>query len=278
MKEPEKKLIRPAIVNGLFYPEEPEELQALITEKTASCKRGNAPVILSPHASWESAGTCMAAAFSAAAEREPETVLLIGPVHREADKPALYLPEKKYFETPFGAVPVAVGERDRLKESCSLFRIDDIPHMEEHCLEVQLPFIRHFFPRAQILPVLTGRLNRKQIRRAAAELKSLYYTGKKSTLTVLSVNLSSFDLLETSQKAAERLTGSLNFPLAVSLPEEEKAGRITTCGTVPLTLVSDALDRAMEAETVVRTHSRVTDRESGKGVYYGGIYWKEADL
>ncbi|OQY33449.1 MAG: AmmeMemoRadiSam system protein B [Spirochaetaceae bacterium 4572_59] len=274
MKKPEKKQIRPSLVSGLFYPDRKEELTLQLDQSLLHFKENSSDLILTPHGSYSTNGACMAAAFSACRKKDVQTVLLLGPVHREKNNAFLYLPEKEYFETPLGYAHVNTELRNKLNDSSSLFVIDNSPHMEEHCLEVQLPYVRHLFPDAEILPILMGKLNRKQIRKAAEEMKAALSDQKESILTVLSVNLSDFLPLDESEKMASHLIELMQFPLEHSLLEEEKKGNLSTCGTTVLTLASELFPEAGKAHLLYHEHTRVSEHGMDKGVYYGGFCWK----
>ena len=277
MKEPDKKEIRPCLVSGLFYPDNKEELQKLIENEIEPFTPGRSSLILTPHGSFSTAGQCLAASYAACREKEVKTVLLMGPVHREKKDAALYLPAMNFFSTPLGPVPVDSDIKKKLLEESSLFQENDMPHMEEHCLEVQLPFVHYLFPDAKIIPVLMGNLNRKQIGRAAEEIKKTMEDRWDSTLTVLSVNLSDFLALEESRHMADNLIRMLEFPLRNSLIEEEKAGSISSCGTRVLSLASELFPRSGKAQLLHIQHTNVHDHGVEKGVYYGGLSWKEAN-
>ena len=273
MREPDKKQIRPCLVRGLFYPDTKEEVTSLLDKEFQSLPAGDSSLILAPHGSWNTTRECLTGAYAACRNREVKTVLLLGPVHREKSHPLLYLPEKDYFETPLGVARVDRILKKELLEKSPLFIQDDTPHMEEHCLEVQLPYIRYLFPEAQILPILTGGLNRKLIRRAAEILTKSLQKHQDSLLSVLSVNLSDYLPLEKSREMADSLLSMMSFPLEHSLPEEEKKGRISSCGTVVLTLGSDLFPSAGKPRLLCRQHSSVSDRGMEKGVCYGALSW-----
>ena len=75
--------IREPLVDGLFYPDDPSELEKACAGYEASCSnaRGKALAIVTPHAAYEKCGALMAAAFLSAADRKIRTVVLLGPVH-----------------------------------------------------------------------------------------------------------------------------------------------------------------------------------------------------
>ena len=275
IKEISPKQTRPCLVSGLFYPAVPEELQNLMTEKLKVYPEGDDTLIVTPHGSYSVCGDTIAAGFASCSRNEPDTVILIGPVHRETAHPVLSLPEKSYFETPLGPVEVNRKMRKSLITANGPFRADDIPHREEHSLEVQLPYIRHLFPEARILPILSGTLNRKTIRKAADLLKKAIKEDAGKVLTVLTLNLSDFLPLETAEAHGENLKDMLKFPLERSLLEELKQGEISTCGTVVLTLASEMFAPAGKARFLFQQNSRVQDHGTTKGVYYGAFSWPD---
>ncbi|MBA7615599.1 hypothetical protein ES703_22882 [subsurface metagenome] len=189
---PEKERIRASIVDGIFYPSEKLELLATIRGllEKSEVPPGMANVIISPHAAYQYSGHLAAAAFKAAAARKIDLVVLLGPVHREVPQ-AVLLPESPIFETPLGQVAVHQETIEEL-ETCSTKIIrDDIAHLEEHCLEVQLPFIQHLFPRASIVPILMGAQNLQITTLLSKALRATFADKLDSTLFVISANMAS---------------------------------------------------------------------------------------
>ena len=148
---------RPPIVDGLFYPAEKGPLAGMVDGLLARSPtpEGDAFAVISPHAAYGYAGEVMAAAFRAMRLRPLRTIVLLGPIHRDPVE-SLCLPESAVFTTPLGDVRVDEASVDALLASDPLFRRNDIPHLEEHCIEVQLPFLARLFPDASIVPILMG--------------------------------------------------------------------------------------------------------------------------
>ncbi|QEN08385.1 AmmeMemoRadiSam system protein B [Oceanispirochaeta crateris] len=269
-----KKDIRKPIVSGLFYPDNPEELKAKIEALMNGCPRGDAAVILCPHGTWDKTGESLGAAFAAASEFKPDRVLLLGPVHREKDRRVLYLSSKKYFETALGFVNVDSSAALSLTEKSDLFVFDDSPHMEEHALELQIPFIQTLFPQVEIIPLLLGGLKRSDLKKAAGTLKQRLFTPDKKILVVLSANLSRYGLASQTEAEAQRLLDNLEMPLKRSLKELETEGLISSCGTALLTLLSDlGILQDKTLHILKRDKTELLDRGELKAVYYAGISW-----
>src|SRR5208283_5331071 len=172
---PLRAAIRPPLVDGLFYPARREALAAQIDELLArsATPRGARFAIISPHAGYEFAGGVMASAFRAIADRPVQTAVLIGPVHRDPDN-TISLPESTAFSTPLGPVPVDGEAVSALLASHPLYRRNDIPHLEEHCLELQVPFLARMFPGVAIVPILVGASGRAAVETLSRTLSSTF--------------------------------------------------------------------------------------------------------
>ena len=97
-----------------------------------------------PHAGYAYSGPTAAHAYSAlAADGLPEVVVVIGPNHTGLGAPCSLSPE--YYRTPLGELPIAADVANDLVEgkgprSC---RFDRDAHLQEHSVEVQVPFLQH---------------------------------------------------------------------------------------------------------------------------------------
>ena len=184
--------IREPIVEGIFYCADElsleNEVKNLLGIPTET--RSDAFAIISPHAGYSFCGSSMAAGFQSAAERHIDNVVLISPVHREpADE--IYLTESSKYRTPLGLVDVNVESVNELESCSTRFIRNDIPHLEEHGIEVQLPFVQHIFPEAAIVPILLGRATMSNARILARALEAVFSDVYERTLIIVSSNLCS---------------------------------------------------------------------------------------
>ncbi|MCB9850462.1 MAG: AmmeMemoRadiSam system protein B [Phycisphaerales bacterium] len=151
--------VRLPVVAGCFYPKGAEACRADIQD----CLRRAAtpselPAALHagivPHAGWSCSGGVAAGVFRAIAERStPEVVVLFGAVHRwSGDTGAVFA--NGAWTTPLG--DIAIAESLARRVLAASFLVADVPdaHREEHSLEVQMPFVKYFFPHATILPIM----------------------------------------------------------------------------------------------------------------------------
>jgi AmmeMemoRadiSam system protein B len=106
-----------------------------------------------PHAGWSYSGAVAAKVFQTIkSRREPESFVLFGTVHRPIRASAVY--SRGSWATPFGDVRIDEGLADSLLEHAgAILERDEPAHDGEHSIEVQMPFVKHFFPRAAAVPI-----------------------------------------------------------------------------------------------------------------------------
>jgi AmmeMemoRadiSam system protein B len=150
--------VRSPSVAGMFYPADPADCRAQITEYLS---RAVIPDIegavlggIVPHAGWVYSGQTAAQVFAAlGAQQAPETVILFGAVHSWGVSSASVYGSGAW-RTPLGDLSVDEELAAELVRT-SRGAVQDRPeaHLNEHSLEVQLPFIKHLFPTTRIVPI-----------------------------------------------------------------------------------------------------------------------------
>ena len=184
--------VRDATVAGIFYPDDPSELEERIAALLEAARPAvtGAKAILSPHAGLDYSGDLSALAWKSAAGREIDTVLVLSPLHR-AEESVIYLPESDYFEMPTGRAVVDRDVVEDLHDSGTLMRVNDIPHLEEHGIELQLPFMLALFPEARLVPILLGKPTASAVKALSSALSLAFADRADSTLVVISSDLGS---------------------------------------------------------------------------------------
>ena len=152
-------MIREPVVAGTFYPDSAEDCLRTIEEcfmrRSSACAvDGRIVGGLVPHAGWLCSGKVTAAVISAiSSQRSPNVFVIFGAAHRAQGSLAALYPSGKW-NSPAG--PIAVDDRlaERVLGYTNLISDDPYAHEAEHSIEVQIPFIRHSFPDAKILPLV----------------------------------------------------------------------------------------------------------------------------
>jgi AmmeMemoRadiSam system protein B len=262
--------MREPVVDGLFYPERAADLEAEIArcEKGCEAPRGKALAIVSPHAAYEKAGSLMAAAFLSAAERKIRTAVLIGPVHRD-HRDEIILPESTAFSVPSGTFRVDEKSAEALLSCGTRFVRSDISHLEEHCLEVQLPFLGHYFPGAGIVPILLGRDTAANIKALGKGLYVAFGGSLSSTLFIVTTNFSESREAEAACAEADEIIALAEKKDSRALAEGKLTKRFTACGAGCLAALL-SFPGLGDVRLLGRTRT-ISDAETRKGVEYAAM-------
>jgi AmmeMemoRadiSam system protein B len=265
--------VRASTVDGIFYPAEAAALSALVGEllRLTEARSVGARCIISPHAAYAFAGEVAAAAFQAAAGRAVERVVLIGPVHREpAD--CLSLPESEAFQTPLGSCEVDLPFLKQLAGTNPRFLFDDIPHLEEHCLEVQLPFVQTLYPRARIAPVLMGKLGPALVHILADALQQTLAPQLDGTLIVVSANMTQSRPLEQGGRELAAALELIRAGDGETLLAAAARRSLSTCGAGCIAaILAFERHRGVQAEVLKLGDSLAAGGDRRKVVHYAAI-------
>jgi len=277
------KKIRPSTIEGIFYPGEKDALSVRLHEllnHTDSDETGrpveNVYSIIVPHAAFDYSGEIAAAAYKAVSGREIETVVLLGPVHREPVE-AVILPQSQIFQTPLGSATVDEEAVKKLAGLSSSFRVDDIPHLEEHCLEAQLPFIQHLLPGALIVPILLGKSTRVLVELLTNSLWELYSGRMNSTLFVVTANMTGNIGQEKGREEFDQVLSWINSLDWESLSEAAERKRISSCGAGCVAAILLMHSKLRGAITVLKQGSSLQVVKDPKKVVHYAAFALRAD-
>jgi AmmeMemoRadiSam system protein B len=271
------KRIRSPIMEGLFYPEDTAGVLSYM--QNIGLKRGKgglAKAIIAPHGAWEISGTVAGAAFASACGRtgrkSPSRVVIMGPLHDNRED-GIFLSDSYSFQTPLGDIAVDQMASGWLESYSPLFKVNDIPHLYEHSIEILLPFVKYCFPHASIVPILMGQKSSshdgKRVSTLAHALRAIFEPIMADTLFIISFNLiSPPDGTPDMAKECVRLfREGKHDELCLSLQN----GTITGCGNALFAalLQSGLLD---SARTHIPSESLLSAKdEQNRTVYYGAF-------
>jgi AmmeMemoRadiSam system protein B len=269
-KDNGKAKLREATVAGIFYPEDPRELEAELDRYLEAPLPMTFPedspptlAILSPHAALAYSGDLAALAWKSLRGRPLKTVVILSPLHR-ATESALYLSEAAEFSTPLGPVAVDGEAVEDLLDCSTAFSRNDIPHFEEHGIEMQLPFLKRLYPRARLVPILLAAPNASLVKSLATALGIVFGGRRDSTLFVLSSDLAAgYEEGQTAHLAdailADLVEGDWEGLLAPVHPGTQAA-----CGAACLAaFVASRLAMSTEAHLLGR-HDSMASRTSAQ--------------
>lgn len=266
--------IRAPAVAGAFYPAAPAALRAAVAEclravpaSAALTMPAQAPkAIIVPHAGYVYSGTIAARAYAALAPAASRIrrVVLLGPAHRVAFA-GMAVPAAGVFATPLGEIPVD-GELVARAARLPQVLVSDVPHAEEHSLEVQLPFLQTVLPSFTLLPVVVGDADAAAVGRLIDAL-----WGGDETLLVISSDLSHFHRYDE----ARRIDGAT---VARILAGDEELEGEEACGAMPINGLNHALRaRGLHAELLAQCNSGDTAGDRQRVVGYAAFAVREAN-
>jgi len=193
--------IRQSAVAGLFYPDSKNAISQFIDSCSSFTDNGKNEgefprAVIVPHAGFIYSGC---AAYNTlklwqGAKDKIKTIVMVGPAHRVAFHGVATV-SSEAFSTPMGAVKIDVDLRDRLLGEFDYIGVSDLAHRDEHCLEVELPFIQQLLPEAKIVPLLNGSVEAQKV---FDVLERLW--REEGVYFLISSDLSHFHTYEDAQK------------------------------------------------------------------------------
>jgi AmmeMemoRadiSam system protein B/AmmeMemoRadiSam system protein A len=261
-------IIRPTAVAGSFYPDRPQDLEALLARCWDGAKITVGPVpkaIIAPHAGYVYSGAVAASAYARVkpAHARINRVVLLGPCHRIAVN-GLALSGADAFATPLGPVEIDKAAA-ALISGLPQVQVFDATHAQEHSLEVHLPFLMAVLDDFKVLPLVVGQATPAQV---AQVLDKLW--GGPETLIVVSSDLSHY-LDYDSARAIDQRTCQ-----AIEALAPDRISTHGACGRFPLGgLLTLAREKGLTVETVDLRNSGDTAGPRDRVVGYGSWLFLE---
>ncbi|MFO0751464.1 MAG: AmmeMemoRadiSam system protein B [Myxococcota bacterium] len=191
--------VRPSALAGQWYPGRQAPLRDAVkgyldaadVAPTSEALR-SVEAVVTPHAGYVYSGPTAGVAWAAVRGKKVERVVMVGPAHRVPFR-GVALGDYAAWLVPTGRVAV---DRQALAELEAAGLGVWVPeaHVEEHCLEIQLPFLLEALGEVPIVPLLMGRVSHEG---ALAAIQAVVRDGD---LLVLSSDLSHYDPYEVARR------------------------------------------------------------------------------
>jgi AmmeMemoRadiSam system protein B len=256
--------IRQPAVSGLFYPGGADALRRSLAELLAQADddaAGPPPkALIVPHAGYVYSGPTAARAYRRLVPvgRTIRRVVLLGPSHRVWLE-GMAVSSAAAFATPLGRIPV---DREAVARIVGMpgLRVSDAAHVQEHSLEVQLPFLQAVLEDFKLVPIAVGNCPAERV---GAVIDALW--GGPETLIVVSSDLSHFLSYEQA-RAADARTRDRIMAHATNLSDQEACGARAING-----LMAAEATRELVVENVDLCSSGDTAGDRERVVGYGSF-------
>lgn len=277
----QRKIVRPALGAGKWFPgtrsELSQQVQEFLTEAFTPEIKGPVVAAIAPHAGYMYSGPVAGYTYRAIQENStlqgpPETVVVLGFSHR-GEGQGIALMDGQAFATPLGEIALDAEAAALLADSDPGITPDYKPHMGEHSLENQVPFIQTVLPSASLVMALIG--NRTSVTLEGLTKALHILSGKKKILVV-----ASSDMLHDSSYERVRKTDQATLRRVVAMDDtgimrDWDYSQQVFCGIGPVvTAMKFARGRGCAKGTLLRYRNSGDDYPESRGqwvVGYGAV-------
>jgi AmmeMemoRadiSam system protein B len=264
-------MIRMPAVAGQFYEADPSRLKATVEGMVESdAVKVKAKAVLCPHAGLIYSGPVAGAVYSRV--EVCDTYVLLGPNHTGLG-PRMSMMAEGAWAMPHGQAEVDRELGARVLKQVPTVEHDSQAHLYEHSLEVQLPFIMYFAPKAKILPITILSASLDELKAAGEGIAGAIDETPGRVLVVASSDMSHFITDEEARRkdrmAIDRLLALDPDGLYNVVHQED----ISMCGYMPAVVMLAAARAAgaTGAELVRYATSGEVSGDFDRVVGYAGI-------
>ena len=243
-------------VRGTFYPFDKKEILMNLNNFFSivnTNKIENLHGIIVPHAGMMYSGQTAAHAYNLIPKNKFKKVIILAPNHTVYLAGAVGDPNPIWI-SPFGDISI---------ERINSLNSDADAHLEEHAIEVQLPFLSHILGKYTLIPVVVGMLTRDEIKIISSKISKLL---TDDTILLISTDLS-HDLDESLARNADARTikeiESLDNNLSTN-----------ACGKYPLVILKEICkEKGWNPKLVNYSTSGDVDKDKSNVIGYGSFWF-----
>ncbi|MDP2928121.1 MAG: AmmeMemoRadiSam system protein B [Candidatus Omnitrophota bacterium] len=232
--------LRKPVVAGQFYPSGSKDLKAMISSfADKSAQKIDVLGCILPHAGYIYSGKVAVCTISGV--KIKDTVVLLGPNHTGLGAAFSIMPQG-IWQTPFGNLEIDTGLANLFLKKSRYLEVDNLAHLNEHSLEVELPILQYFRDDFKIVPIALMTDDLSILKKVAEELASVIieHNLSSSVMFVASSDMTHYE----SQKSAEK-KDLLAIQAITALDENKleiavKESNISMCGFAPVSVLIKA--------------------------------------
>jgi AmmeMemoRadiSam system protein B/AmmeMemoRadiSam system protein A len=228
---------------GQFYSDDPAILKKQIEaflKNAVPPKVDSAVAIIVPHAGYIYSGQIDVDGYNQVKQNKYDLIIILGTNHTTPGLTGIVIYPKGGFASPLGVAEIDSSASEKLLKADKDVTANTSAFDKEHSVEVQVPFIKYFFPDARILPLIVAEPDIEMCKKFAKALVSSI--GNKKVLVVTSSDLSHYpqfdDAIKVDNNTLKTIAG-LNPKKIVEEMENEldkNTPQLVTCacGEAPI--------------------------------------------
>lgn len=176
---------------GQFYPEQKEELSAMIDgfldKANPKALPGDIFMLISPHAGYGYSGSTAAYGYKLIKNKPYKTVIILGTSHHKLFNGAAVYTQGS-FDTSLGKIDIDDEFTKKIIDKIPEVFSDESVFTNEHSVEVQLPFLQRTLTDFKIAPVIVGDCTLESCKKIAYLFKEVI-GERKDVLIVVATDL-----------------------------------------------------------------------------------------
>lgn len=267
-------MLRKPVVAGQFYPQTKASLKKMIARFIDTCsEKQEVKGIVLPHAGYVYSGNTAGVTLSKVELKK--TAIILGTNHTGSGRPFSIMTKGNWM-TPLGEVKIDVEIAESILKEGSLLEEDSLAHLQEHSIEVQLPFLQYIRPDIRIVPIIISNSDIKKYQHIAKNIADGFQKIGRAGIFIASTDFTHY---ESKDKAEQKDRLAIDAILAL---DEEKLLRvveennISMCGIAPAcTFISVCKNLGAKKAGLVKyeTSGEVSGDYSSVVGYAGLIIW-----
>ena len=187
-------MIRNPMHAGTFYPRFEQQIKrqidGWISNAVTPLSSERALGVILPHAGYMYSGECATLGIHSISHENIDSFIILHPSHQANYFDFSVSPYQQYVN-PLGTLDFDMELYNKIAPEADQ-NIPLILHQEEHSMEIQLPILNYFFPKAKILPIMFGNQIPAVAKRLAEILYETIYSSTKRIVILCSSDLSHY--------------------------------------------------------------------------------------
>ena len=265
------RIVRKPHVSGYFYPSEQDALKEKIEwafthwngpgyiplVKAIDQKKG----IIAPHAGYDYSAPVAAHSFGSLANSgKYDYYVVIGPNHTGLGSP-ISIGDQDYL-TPLGRAKVNLEAVIDLQDD--FVTVDNMAHVQEHSVEVEIPFLQYIYGDVEIVPIVMMDQSLEAAQHLASRLKKL----KGNFTIVASSDLNHYLILSKLKKLDGYFSQAVLNRDIRTIYRYEYSGEISVCGFGPIVTLLSTYEGKID---LLKLSNSIAMTESETGVGYASF-------